>query len=276
MRIVVQRLFIAHFDGGQLVRARRHDLPVFHVRQDGFSRLLHAELIQRDPVAARAEGFRNHGVIAEVRMVQFSVFKAKQPERGHQLRIKLHLRFHILGDDVDQRGIFIPDAFGHIADAVDDAVNPVAVLAQHLQLVVLQIGQADAEHAEKQIAFLLLFDQLLQTALADDAEVQISVGDQDDLIVAPGDIIPAPDFIRALDPRGAVRIAVDLQSEQLLQNLQLALIAVDPQSFQHHAVPWPVGDEAEDASRLQLADHRRDRGLGVCRMPVHASRDVQQ
>ena len=133
-------------------------------------------------------------------MADLPVLKTEQAEGLHDLGIELDLGLHIFGDDIDKGGVLRVDAFLHIREVVDDAVDAVSVFAEGLQLVIPEVVDSCPDHAQEQVGLFLLFDQFRQSALVRNAEIQVPVGDQDHLVIAAFDKLFLTDLIGCLDP----------------------------------------------------------------------------
>ena len=133
-------------------------------------------------------------------MADLPVLKTEQAEGLHDLGIEFDLGLYVFGDDIDQRGVFRIDAFLHIREVVNDAVDAVPVFAEGLQLVIPEVVDSRPDHAQEQVGLFLLFDQFRQSALVCNAEIQVPVGDQDHLVIAAFNILFLTDLIGCLDP----------------------------------------------------------------------------
>ena len=98
------------------------------------------------------------------------------------------------------------------------------MFAQDFELVILVIKETGADHAEEEIIFLLLLNEFFQSASVRDSEIQISVCDQDYLVVAVFDIIFLSDLIGCFDSRGPIGAAVDFDGQELFQDADAVFI----------------------------------------------------
>ena len=150
------------------------------------------------------------------------------------------------------------------------------MLAQDFELVILVIKETGADHAEEEIIFLLLLNEFFQSASVRDSEIQISVCNQDHLVVAVFDIIFLSDLIGCFDSRGSIGAAIDFDGQELFQNADAVFISVDGKRLDFHMISGAVGDKAELIAVSELAEDSGDDGLGLFGISAHASGYIQK
>ena len=273
---LAERGFEAHADRAELLVVVRHQTLVFQFFRRFFDCIAHGEFVEGHAVAAAAVRLGDDGVVFEILVVQGAVLVAQQAVFLHVFRVELDLRLHVFCHDVREAYELAVNAFLHVCDVIDHAVGSVAVLTQNFEFIVLIVIQARADHRQEHARLFLFFDQGFEPVFRVDAEVQVAVRDQDDLVVPAVPVCFFTDGVGGLDAGGAVGGSVDKDGQDVTHDVFQVAATADHMVREDRMVVGAVGDQAQDITFLQLRNDRGQRLERDVSLRRHAARSVQK
>ena len=93
------------------------------------------------------------------------------------------------------------------------------MFTQNLEFIVLIVIQASADHRQEHARLFLFFDQGFEPVFRVDAEVQVAVRDQDDLVVPAVPVCFFADGVGGLDAGGAVGGSIDKDGQDVTHDV---------------------------------------------------------
>ena len=144
-----------------------------------------------------------------------AVLVTDQAVRGHLGGVEVDLDLHVLGDGHERAAKLANQHAMGLVGAVDVGVVAISLVGKGLQVRILEIARAEAEHGQEDFTLCFFLDQLDQLVALGDAKVEITVGGQDDpvdaiLVEMVGrDLVGDPDSVAGVGAAGGLKL-IDL------------------------------------------------------------------
>ena len=180
------------------------------------------------------------GVVRKVPGVHHPVLIADQAVGADPRRVKVQLQFDVPGHLHEGAAGLGRQGPPGLEDRVQVVVVAVAVVRQGLQLVVLVVAVAHAQHREPGAAELLFHHQAGQVAFAGHPDVKVPVRRHDDPVDPAGHRVSFRQLVGRFDPGGAVGAAARLQG---LDGAADPHLVRRGHAGKNHLVPGGVGHQ---------------------------------
>ena len=138
-------------------------------------------------------------VVVEILRLEATILVSNQSIRFHMGRIEFDLDLHVLGNLEDVTGQVLQEDLAGLRFGIDIGIAALSLVGEGFQHVVLVVTHAKPKDGQGDAIFRLLIGNISEVPAVGLADIEITIGAEDDAVIAVLDEVVAGHLVGQLD-----------------------------------------------------------------------------